>query len=811
MHRILLPVIFLGGLLWGSIPVSAIAWAGDVAVPLRCIPSRVVLSGPESADQLVVLRGEGAVATDVTRECRFELSDPGLVQISSTGLVSAQRDGAGVLTIRLGEQQLQVAVQVHAVSQPVPVLFRQDVLPILTRAGCNSGGCHGKAEGQNGFRLSVFGYDAAADHAAIVLEGRGRRVFPGAPAASLFLQKATAGIPHGGGQKIISGSRWHRTLLRWMSEGLVLEPDSGDPVVEILVEPSAVSLPARGVQQLRVTARLSDGSLRPVTTEAEYQSNQDGIAAVDRDGFVVSTEVPGEAAILVRYAGHVTICRVTRPRQSGQFQRPPEHNFIDGLVWDKLQQLNIQPGELASDGVWLRRVFLDTIGTLPTAAEARQFLDDPAGDKRQRMVERLLERPEYSDYWAQRWSDLLQVDKDTVTPEGAVAMTRWIHSRIAANVPFDQFAREVLTAQGSTLAESPAGFYQVQETPEKLARAVSQLFLGVRLECAQCHHHPFEKWDQSDYFGFAGMFTGVERKAAAGGGQKITARAGAALKHPRTGRAVAPRPPGAVDWQLPERGDWRRGVADWMTGPANPYFSRTLANRIWAHYLGRGLVEPVDDLRATNPASNEPLLAALAKHLQDTGYDLRRFTATVLNSRVYQLSARSTPENALDEQNYSHAVWKPLPAEVLLDCVSQATGVPAQFNGWPVGYRAIQVWDNKLPSAFLEVFGRPARQTVCACERGVEPSIAQALHLMNSEETMSRIHSRTGTAARLAAAQLLDSELIEELYLLTCSRRPTEAELELTRQVFAEAGDRRVATEDLLWTLLNSREFVFNH
>ena len=811
MHRnlsaVVLPVVLMCCVASGG---ELFAATGS-ALELTCVPGQVLLQGPESADQLVVLRGTGLTALDVTRGCQFQISDAAVASVSATGLISAVGDGVAVLTIREGEQQLQVEVRVLGVAQPSPVLFRQDILPILTRAGCNSGGCHGKAEGQNGFRLSVFGYDAVADHAAIAYEGRGRRVFPGAPERSLFLQKATAGIPHGGGQKIAVGSRWHQTLLRWLSEGMVLEPDTGDAVVGIDVQPAQVSLSARGVQQLRVTARLVDGRVRPVTSESEYQSNQDGIATVDRDGFVAATEVPGEAAILVRYAGHVTICRVTRPRAAGEFQRPGESNFIDGLVWDKLQQLNIQPGEAASDAVWLRRVYLDTIGTLPTVQEAREFLDDLSADKRQRTIDRLLLRPEYSTYWAQRWSDLLQVDKDTVAPEGAVAMTRWIHSRIAANVPFDQFVREILTAQGSTLSESAAGFYQVQETPEKLARSVSQLFLGVRLECAQCHHHPFEKWDQADYFGFAGLFTGVDRKAVPGGGQKITGRAGAALKHPRTGVEVPPRPPGAEGWQVPVSGDWRRGMAEWVTARGNPFFARTLANRIWAHYLGRGLVEPVDDLRATNPASNEPLLAALAQHLEETGFDVRRFTATILNSRVYQLSSRTTPENALDEQNYSHAAWKPLPAEVLLDGVSQATGIPARFNGWPVGYRAIEVWDNKLPSAFLEVFGRPPRQSVCACERGMEPSIAQALHLMNSAETMERIHSRTGTAARLAASSLTDDEVVEELFLLTCSRRPGAAELELARQTFQEAGDRRVAIEDLLWSLLNSREFVFNH
>ena len=781
-------------------------------IALRLTPERVLLDGPEASDQILVTgTTTDGQSVDLTGVATYDPPAAELVEVNATGRLSAVRDGAGEIIIRYGDLQHRLPVQVVGVQTPVPVSFRREILPLLTKAGCNSGGCHGKAEGQNGFKLSVFGYDAAADHAAIVSEGRGRRVFAAIPEQSLLLRKATAGMPHGGGQKFAEGSRWHRMLSRWISEGMVLDPEKQEGLVELRVEPSAVSLTARGRQQLRVTAKSADGTERFVTAEAEFQSNQDGIAAVDRSGLIQATDVPGEAAVLVRYSGLVAVCRVTRPREAVEFVRPPEHNFIDTLVWDKLQQLRIAPSPGVDDATFLRRVSLDTIGTLPTVQEARAFLADTSPDKRARLVQSLLQRPEYSDYWAQRWSDLLQVDRDIVGTEGAVAMTRWIRRQIDRNVPFDQFVRSVLTVQGATLVESPAAFYQVQENPEKLARSVSQLFLGVRLECAQCHHHPFERWDQADYFAFAGMFTGVQRKPDPRGGLKIIGRPGTPLKHPRTGQDIVPTVPGVPASGLPTTEDWRTAVAVWMTAPENPWFARTLANRIWAHYFGRGLVEPIDDLRATNPATNEKLLDALARHLVDLKFDVRQFTATLLGSYAYQLSVQVNESNRLDEQNYSHASWKPLPAEVLLDAVSQVTGVAESFNGWPAGYRAIQIWDNKLPSQFLEVFGRPTRQTVCACERGTEPSIAQALHLMNSTRTMEKVLSRQGRAAQLVQAGLSPEEILDELYLSALSRLPSEVEKQRMLQAFQEAGDNGAATQDVLWVLLNLREFVFNH
>jgi hypothetical protein len=441
----------------------------------------------------------------------------------------------------------------------------------------------------------------------------------------------------------------------------------------------------------------------------------------------------------------------------------------------------------------------------------RQFLANADPAKRAQVIDALLERPEYADYWAQRWADLLQADKDIITPQGTVAMTRWVHNQIEDNAPYDQFVKSILTSQGSTLSSSAAGFFQVQGDAEKSARAVSQLFLGVRIECAQCHHHPFERWDQHDYFAFAGFFTGIEKKPGPNGSLKITNKAGEDLKHPRTGELIPTAGLGADQADFPDPKSRREVLANWLASVDNPMFVRTIVNRLVAHYYGRGLVEPIDDLRATNPASNEPLMQSLADHLIAVQFDLKAFTRTLLNARVYQLSSVVNETNRLDDQNYSRAAVKPMPAEVLLDALSQVTGIQERFNGWPEGYRAIQIWDNKLPSLFLETFGRPVRQTVCACERGTEPSMAQALHLMNSETTTVKLEDRRGRVAMLAASDLSDDQIIEQLYLAAVSRLPTAEEQSLMQKSSSQASSRQEAVEDILWTILNTREFVFNH
>jgi hypothetical protein len=739
------------------------------------------------------------------------VSNPAVAVVDAEGLVQPHGEGRAEIVVRDGSDEVRVPVEVWGLRQPAPISFATQIIPILTKAGCNSGGCHGKAEGQNGFKLSVFGFDPHADYQALVMEGRGRRLFPMAAEQSLLLRKAAALVPHGGGKKIPADSLAYRRLRRWIAEGQRFDTPDAAPAVRIEVEPGQQLLAPGGTQQLQVTALDAAGHRRCVTTEAEYDSNAGTIAGVDRRGWVQAGSLPGEAAILVRYMGQVTVCRVTIPRPGVTFVRPAEANFIDRHVWNKLHQLGIPPSGIVDDATFLRRVYLDVIGTLPTADEARMFLADKAPDRRARLIDRLLERPEYADYWALRWSDILRVDKDAITPQGAVAMTRWLHRQFAANRPYDAMVRELLTVQGSTQAEGPAAFYKVLAAPDVMARSVSQVFLGVRIECAQCHHHPSEKWGQDDYYALAGLFTSVQRKTLPGGAEAIFVRGGADLNHPRTGKPVPAKPLGAAPADLAGVADRRRVLAEWMTAADNPYFARALANRLWAHYFGRGLVEPLDDLRATNPATNEPLLDDLARHLREVKYDLKAFTRTLLQSRVYQLAA-ARDVNRDDEQNFSHAAARTLPAEVLLDALCQVTAVPEKFNGWPEGYRAIQVWDNRMPSYFFRIFGRPVRFSVCECERSSEPSITQALHLMNSPEIVSKIRHRNGTARRLADSAKTSAEMIEELYLATLARPPAEAERALLLELFAKDGTgRRAGVEDVLLTLVNTKEFLYNH
>jgi len=785
------------------------AGADRVEAALQVSPVAVALDSPESTQQLLVR--SSAAPADLTRLATYQAVDPAIVAVDANGLIQAKGEGQTFVVVKHGADEARIPVTVTGLKSPTPVSFESQIIPILSRNGCNSGGCHGKAEGKNGFKLSVFGFDTVADHQALVMEGRGRRVIPSAPDSSLLLLKATGRISHGGGKRLNPDSLHYQRLRRWIVEGTRFGAGI-PPVTAIEVEPREQILGFNGTQQMRVTALHSDGSRRCVTLEAQFESNASTIAAVDARGWIQASDVPGEAAVLVRYLDHVTVCRVTIPRPGVKFTRPPEANFIDRLAWDNLARLGIPPSELTDDATFLRRVFLDTIGTLPTAAEARAFLADKRPDKRARAIDQLLERPEYADYWAMRWSDLLRVDRDAITPAGAVAISRWLRRQFALNRPYDEFVRDILTVRGSTADEGPAAIYKVLATPEELSRSFSQLFLGVRIQCAQCHHHPSERWAQDDYYALAGFFTGVGRKAPMGLGDAIFAMKGTELKHPRTGKPVPVKALGAHAEDLTSTPDRRVILAKWMTASENPFFARSIANRLWSHYFGRGLVEPLDDMRATNPATNEPLLQELTKHLRDSKFDLKAYTRTLLNSRLYQLSGHALPANASDEQNFSHAMPKAIPAEVLLDAISQATGVPEKFNGWPEGYRAIQIWDNRMPSYFFRIFGRPVRASVCECERSSEPSITQALHLMNSEEISSKIRAKQGNARKLARSTKPSGEVIEELYLSTLSRLPTEKEMALMQKLVDDAGnDREGAMEDVLWALLNSRGFVYNH
>lgn len=790
--------------------------ATSAAGELRVAPPIVRLKGPESSLQVLVAEvgPEGRLA-DQTSEASYRVERSSIATVDERGLLQPRGEGSTTLIVRVGEQQARVPVEVTGIERPAPISFRNDVIPVLTKAGCNSGGCHGKAEGQNGFKLSLFGFDARADYNALVKEARGRRINPAAPARSLLALKATALLPHGGGQALERGSFGYRRLLRWIEEGAAFDAPGAAPVARIEMQPAERVLALGGRQQLRVVAIDAEGERRDVTAEAAYESNAPTIAEVDPRGLAQSLNVPGEAAVLARYMGQVAVCRISVPRPGVEFARPPENNFIDGLVWDKLEQLGVKPSGPCDDATFLRRAYLDTIGTLPTADEARRFLDDPRADKRARLIDALLDRDEYAVYWALRWSDLLRVDANTLGSQAAFAMTRWLREQFARNRPYDAMVRDILTARGAARAASPAPFYLALDKPKELARATSQLFLGVRIACAECHHHPFARWSQGDFYSFAGFFTGVKQKKLPSGAPAVVSSSGADLTHPRTGEPLPAAGLGAEpvsNTSVDSPRNRRRALAAWMTDETNPFFARAIANRLWAHYFGHGLVEPIDDLRATNPATNEPLLDALAEHMRAVDYDLKAFTRTLLNSRVYQSSCVTNATNAADHQQFSHAAFRTLPAEVLLDAICQTTGVPEKFNGWPVGARAIEVWDNRMPSYFFRVFGRPARTTVCACERGDAPSITQALHLMNSPEIAAKVRHRRGRARRLAESDRTPAEIVEQLYLTALSRRPSEDELRLMLQTFEQPGvSRRVAVEDVMWTLLNTKEFLFNH
>lgn len=797
--------------LWTALVLAlAASCQMSAAAEIRVTPASVHLDRPEDSLQLLVTKTEASANSDLTRSVEYVVKD-GIVRVDTDGLIHPLREGTTSLIVRGDGNEIAVPITVTGLLQPLPVSFEHEIQPILTKSRCNSGGCHGKAEGQNGFKLSLLGFDNLFDHDALTKEGKGRRLSLAAPETSLVVRKATAMAPHGGGRKIEPDSPQFRRLLRWIASGAPASVPDERPVASIEVEPAELVMTPGSTQQLRVWAIDDQGHRRCATVESDYISNAPHIADANQRGLLQASEIPGEAAVLVRYLGHVAVCRVAMPRPASVFARPPESNFIDTHVWNKLTRLGIPPSDPIDDATFLRRAYLDVIGTLPTANEARQFLSDPSADKRTKLVDALFERPEYVDYWAMKWSDLLKADKLKITPQGTVGLTRWLRRQFGTNRPYDEMAREILSAQGPIQSESPAAFFKSLDSPEVASRAVSQLFLGVRIECAQCHHHPSERWSQDDYAALAGFFSGIVVKKLPDGTEAIVARGGTDQKHPRTGELVRARALGAAPADFANIIDRRQALATWMTATDNPFFARAIANRIWSHYFGRGLVEPIDDMRATNPATNEPLLNALEAHLREVKYDLKSFSKTLLLSRAYQLGP-ATDLNRDDRQHFSHARPKAVPAEVLLDAISQTTGVPEKFNGWPEGIRSIQVWDNRMPSYFFRIFGRPVRATVCECERSNEPSISQALHLLNSPEVNAKLAHRHGTARKLADSALTDEQVTEEIYLTTLSRFPTEDERELMKTAFETAGgNRRAAVEDILWSVLNTKEFLYNH
>jgi len=699
-----------------------------------------------------------------------------------------------------------------------PVTFERDVLPILTRAGCNAGACHGKARGQGGFQLSLLGFDPAFDHAAILKEGRGRRVMPSSPENSLFLLKPTGQVPHGGGKRLDPNDPYYAVLLRWLEAGAPRDSATTPKVVKITLSATEQTLDNLAECRLAVTGHYSDGSTGDVTHLATFQSSEAVVAAVDANGKVKAGPLPGEAAVMARFAEKFAVCNVSIPLKGDVpaevYARLPRNNFIDGHVWDKLQKLRITPSEPCGDATFLRRAHLDVIGRLPTADEARAFLDDKAADKRAKLVDRLLARPEYADHWANKWADLLRPNPYRAGIKATYNLDAWLRQAFRENMPYDRFVREVVTAKGSTFRHGPAVVFRDRREPDEITTMLSQLFLGIRLDCARCHHHPFEVYGQDDFYSFAAYFAKVARKGQgvsppiSGGEEVIYPGTRGEVKHPVTGQVLPPRPLFGTAPPVEPDGDPRDALADWMTSPENPYFAKVIVNRVWADLMGRGIVDPVDDLRATNPPSNGPLLDALATDFREQGYDLKKLLRTILTSHVYSLSSKPNDRNVADTRNYSRHYRERLRAEVLLDACCDATGAPESFAAMPAGSRASQLWTYRSQSVFLDSFGRPDPNQDPPCERTSETTVVQALHLMNSPGLHRKVTSDAGRAATLASREKSDDAIIEQLYLTCYSRLPDETERAACRKVFARPGTtRRQAAEDILWALVNTPEF----
>jgi len=804
--------------------VSAKLEPSEVA-GLSASPPKLSLRVGEQVHFLISAKLKDGFDVDATDTVTISGSPGGLWKRDGKFALRGLQTGADVLVTIVGEHRVELPVEItSAAAGDQPPTFVRDVLPILSKAGCSAGACHAKPDGQNGFQLTVFSYDPKADYHEIVKDARGRRVFPSAPDESLLLLKPTLAVPHEGGERFEKDSDPYRTLSQWISTGMTFRAENEPALERLEVFPRERRYKRNAAQRLLVHAHYSDGTSRDVTALASFDSNDKEVARVTEDGLVRIGGVSGQGVVVARFMGLVGDSQIAVPAErllpAERYAALPVHNFIDQLAYERFKQLGLFPSDGCTDAEFLRRSSLDTIGMLPTPEEARAFLDDAAADKRAKLIERLLAHPAFGDYWANKWADLLRPNPDRAGVKSVYLLDQWLRESFRANTPYDQFVREIVLAEGNSHRFGPAVVYRDRREPADLTTMFSQLFLGVRLDCAKCHHHPNEKWGQDDFYRMAAFFGPVKQKGTgisppiSGGNETFYFAVGNTVKHPVTGEVMAPQPPDGPLVKVAESTDPRATLADWMTDAKNPFFARAIANRVWANFFGKGLVDPVDDFRLSNPPSNPALLDALAADVIRQKFDLKALMRTILSSRLYQLSAGPNEWNASDTRNFSRAYRRRLPAEVIADAVADITGVAESYPGMPPGSRAMQAWTYKIESRTMDAFSRPNSSSDCPCERDAKPSIVQALHLMNSRSLHGKLTSTEATARvqRLAASDLPPPEVVTELYLACFSRKPTAEELAIATATFgSDAKNRRAAVEDVLWALLNSAEFVFNH
>lgn len=779
-------------------------------------PDSFDLMGMHEGRQLIVTADRSGKLNDVTRAANYTVAPSGIVRVTPQGYVRPVGKGEATVTIESNGLKSTVKVAVKDFDETRPLNFANDIVPLLTRHGCNAGGCHGKASGQNGFKLSLFGFDPLFDHNAIVKEARGRRLFPAAPDHSLLLTKPTGRVPHGGGRRLSTDSEAYQTLRRWIVQGTPLGVEQAPSLKKLEVIPLQRVLERQHQQQVAVLAHYHDGAVRDVTRQAQFQSNEMPVAAVDEDGLVRTFDLAGEATVMARYQGQVAVFRVTVPLNQPIARYPdfPAVNYVDELALAKWKKLGLVPSELCSDGEFIRRVYLDLCGKLPTPAEVRDFVGDSRSRKRADLIDRCLEDKEYAAYFAMRWGNILRNSQLAGSEQAAYAFHEWLRDMVGRNRPYDELVRGVVAAAGEW-QEAPAVNWYWQMRDDQLHQPVAdtaQVFLGLRLQCAKCHHHPYERWSQEDYYGLAGFFSRLGRKGFGEPPPYYSARQRTSGEiNPKTGKPIEPKLLDGPYLQIPPEDDPRHKLVDWMAQPDNPYFARALCNRIWGHLLGRGLVDPVDDMRETNPPSNPELLDAMAKDFIAHKFDVKHLIRTICNSRTYQLSSTPNDYNQHDKQNHARFYGKRMLAEVMLDAVDEVCGSRSSFNKMSRQARAVDLPHEGFGSYFLDVFDRPPRSSPCECARSSGASLSQVLHLANSPEIEDKIATGTGRVAKLIQDKAPAEKAVEELYLATFARYPTAEEKTKALEYIAKQKEPRRGLEDLVWALLNTREFMFNH
>jgi len=782
----------------------------------RLVDGAFVVSGRDASQQLIVTGVyDSGQFRDLSRSATYTINPADIASIDSTGHVTPIKEGEAEIHIRTENgPDTRIKVRVTNIEQDVPVNFPNQITPIFTKYSCNGGGCHGKSGGQNGFALSLLGFVPSEDYEHLVKEGRGRRLFPASPERSLLLLKAAAQLPHGGGMRIEAGSPAYRVLRRWIEQGMPYGNPDDPTVTKIEVFPRERLMGREASQQVVVIAHYTDGSTEDVTRMTQFDSNDTEMAEVSATGLVTTAQLTGSVAVMARYQGHVGVFRSTVPLGVDVGKLPPEANYIDKIVFEKLTALGLPASEISTDATFLRRITVDIAGRLPTLEETSTFLKDTSPDKRKNLTARLLKSTAYAEYFANKWNAILRNKRRSDVDKGSTfGFYDWIRQSFHDNKPYDQFVREIVTAAGDPRSNPPVAWYREVKDQAAQVEDTAQLFLGLRIQCARCHHHPIEKWSQQDYYGFAAFYAQVGRKKGLTASEtRIHHKRGVATaKNPKTGDTVKPTGLGSAELTIDALEDPRHELVDWMADKDNPFFAYALVNRYWKHFFGRGLVDPEDDMRVTNPASNPQLLDALAKDFIASGFDLKHLVSTICNSTTYQLSSLPNDWNQSDKQNFSRYYPKRLNAEVLLDSIDQVTGTQTRFSGAPAGMKAVQLPDNGFNSYFLTVFGRPESSSACECERSGEANLAQSLHLLNSSEIQGKLTS--GRAAKLATEKDRDhAAKINELYLLAFSRKATQQEVDIALAHIAKNGKNvKFAYEDIVWALINTKEFLFNH